>query len=251
MVITDKSGAIEWSNTAFSNLSGYRAEESLGTRPWDVTQRDADVATVASNREMWAAILAGRVWHGEVTSRRRDGTPYLQARTVTPVKHNDSEIAHFIAITEDLTDRRQLERQLQQSQKMETVGQLAGGVAHDFNNLLTVITATADSRPQICRRTIRCARSFARSARRRTGGDAHAPAPGLQPQAGAPAAVLNVNTVVANMERMLSRLIGEDILMEFAPAPDLGSVMVDAGQLEQVIMNLVVNARDAMPEGAR
>jgi PAS domain S-box-containing protein len=250
MVITDRNGVVEWSNTAYSKLSGYCAEESLGMCLWGVAQTDADAATAASDKEMWATVLAGNVWRGEVTSLRRDGSRYLQKRTVTPVKDERDEIAHFIAIKEDLTALRLLQSQLQQAQKMETVGQLAGGVAHDFNNLLTVINTTADLAAADLQegdplreefREIRLAGERAATLTRQL--LAFSRKQVLQP------AVLNVNTVVANMERMLGRLIGENILLEFSPAPDLGSVKVDAGQLEQVVVNLVVNARDAMPDG--
>jgi nitrogen-specific signal transduction histidine kinase/CheY-like chemotaxis protein len=153
-------------------------------------------------------------------------------------------------IARDISERKQLEQQLQQSQKMEAIGRLAGGVAHDFNNLLTVITGYsdllleryADRGPihqeinlikQAGERAVALTRQLLAFSRKQV----------LQLQ------ILNLNTVVIDSARILHRLIGEDIELVTMPDPSLGYVHADPGQLEQVIMNLAVNARDAMPQG--
>lgn len=158
---------------------------------------------------------------------------------------------YLLAMMIDVTERKKLEEQLRQSQKMEAVGQLAGGVAHDFNNLLTVITGYSDllllsieqeKQRQDIEQIKKAARQAASLTRQLL---AFSRKQVLQPQ------VLDLNQVVADMEKMLRRLIGEDIELVTAFEPALGRVKADPGQVEQVLMNLVVNARDAMPGGGQ
>ncbi len=166
---------------------------------------------------------------------------------------DDNDAVQFIGgVGIDITERRQLEDQLRQSQKMEAVGRLAGGVAHDFNNLLTVISGYGD---MIMRGLPpndplhSCIEEVLKAASRATSLTnqllAFSRRQVIQPK------VLDVNRLVANMDRMLRRVIGEHIELETVLTPGLGTVKADAGQLEQVIMNLAVNARDAMPEGGK
>jgi PAS domain S-box-containing protein len=152
----------------------------------------------------------------------------------------------------DVTEHRQLEEQLRQAQKMEAVGRLAGGVAHDFNNLLTVIKAStgflleeldpADPRREDARQVAEAADRAAGLTRQLL---AFSRKQILEPQ------LLDVNAVVANLRPMLARLIGEDVTVEARLTEAAGSIMADVGQLEQVLINLAVNARDAMPDGGR
>ncbi len=158
----------------------------------------------------------------------------------------------LLALVHDLSERRRLEDQLRQSQKMEAVGRLAGGVAHDFNNLLAVITGYCDlllrkMAPEGDERAdieeIRNAADGASSLTRQL--LAFSRRQVVEPR------VLDLNDVVAKMERMLKRITGEDIELATHFAPQLPSIRADAGQMEQVLLNLVVNARDAMPTGGR
>ncbi len=173
--------------------------------------------------------------------------------TIAPVRGERGEVTHFIATKQDVTARKQLEQQFIQAQKMEAVGRLAGGVAHDFNNLLTIINGYAQlltgadlpRRPAIGamfeeilmagERAASLTRQLLAFSRRQV----------MEPR------VLDLNSVLANTEKMLRRLIGEDVELVSTLNPDLGRVKVDPGQIEQVIMNLAVNARDAMPEGGK
>jgi PAS domain S-box-containing protein len=159
---------------------------------------------------------------------------------------------HFVAVFDNVTDRRKLEEQLRQSQKMEAVGRLAGGIAHDFNNLLLVINGYSEilldrigenlalrkeveAILQAGNRAASLTRQLLAFSRRQV----------LQPT------MLDLNGLVSNMEKMLRRLIGEDVELRAVLGPELGIVKADPGQIEQVILNLVVNARDAMPGGGR
>ena len=160
--------------------------------------------------------------------------------------------SHFIAIGLDVTEQRKTEAQLRQAQKMEFVGRLAGGVAHDFNNLLTVINGYgqllkealgADSPLHgYCEEVIKAGERAAGLTRQLL---AFSRRQVLAPQ------VLDLNSVVADLEKMLRRLIGEDIELVTVPQHDLGRVKADRGQIEQVVVNLAVNARDAMPQGGK
>jgi len=169
-----------------------------------------------------------------------------------PIVDEKDEVQFIGGMGIDITERRQLEDQLRQSQKMEAVGRLAGGVAHDFNNLLTVISGYGD---MIMRGLAPddplhgCIEEVLKASSRATSLTnqllAFSRRQVIQPK------ILDLNILVANMDRMLRRVIGEHIELETVLTPGLGSVKADAGQLEQVIMNLAVNARDAMPEGGR
>ena len=161
----------------------------------------------------------------------------------------EGQAAVLVFLT-DITEKKQLEMQFLQAQKMEAVGRLAGGVAHDFNNLLTSILGHSDLMMMRLRSgdpLIEDINEIIKAAKRATGLTrqllAFSRKQLMQPK------VLNLNGIIFDMKKMLQRLIGEDILLETVLSPDLRRVLVDPGQIEQVIMNLVVNARDAMPQG--
>ncbi len=248
IVITDRGGTIQWANPAFTNLTGYTPAEAIGRTPKDLV--NSGVHDQAFYTHLWDTILAGGVWFGEVTNRHKDGSQYLEEMTITPVKDDHGEITHFVALKRDLTSERALQMEFRQAQKMEAVGRLAGGVAHDFNNLLTVILTSCSFIEEELREadpiredihTIREASQSAATLTRQL--LAFSRRQVLQPQ------TLDLNALVGGMEKMLGRLLGEDIIIRFQAASDLGLVIADPGQLEQVVVNLAVNARDAMAQG--
>jgi PAS domain S-box-containing protein len=169
-----------------------------------------------------------------------------------PLRAADGEVQGAICMSLDITDRKQLEEQLRQAQKMEAVGRLAGGIAHDFNNLLMVIQGYADllaERLPMGDALRRNAEQIQMASQRATSLTRQLLAFSRK-QMLAPK-ILNIQSVVTDMEKILRRLIGEDVALEVSAAPNLGLVKADRSQIEQVILNLAVNARDAMPEGGR
>jgi signal transduction histidine kinase/CheY-like chemotaxis protein len=205
---------------------------------------------LAFYQQLWTTILKGEIWHGEIINRRKDGRLYTEEVNITPIREARGEITHFIATKQDVTERKSMEEQLHHAAKMEAVGRLAGGVAHDFNNLLTIIngytellleTPASEIKPSTFLNEIKNAGERAASLTRQL--LAFSRRQVLAPQ------VLDLNDVVSNVEKMLRRLIGEDVELRTVLDPSLGQVQADPGQIEQVIMNLAVNARDAMPSG--
>jgi len=199
---------------------------------------------------MDAAAAGG--WQGEVRGIKADGSEFPVALTTGPVRDESGQPVALVGVVRDLTREKALQVQLIQAEKLVSIGQLAGGVAHDFNNLLTVILGRCDllltrsplEEPvrrgidlisKTGQRAVTLTRQLLAFSRKQV----------LEPR------VLDLNAVVPETAKMLERLIGEHIELVFRPAPDLGRVRVDPGQIEQVLMNLVVNARDAMPEGGR
>jgi two-component system NtrC family sensor kinase len=248
IVITDKNGTIEWVNPAFTALSGYSAEEAIGTNPREVLK--SGMHSQAFFKELWDTLLAGKVWRGEITNRHKDGTLYPEGQTITPVKDASGEITHFIAIKRDLTEQHKLEAQLHHAQKMESIGTLAGGVAHDFNNILTTIIgygtfallkmAPDDPKRHYIQhmldasdRAAHLTKDLLLFSRKQVFNK--------KP--------VELNLVVAKVEKFLRRVIGEDIEFKTIPVNSPLPVLADDYQLEQVLMNLATNARDAMPRG--
>jgi two-component system cell cycle sensor histidine kinase/response regulator CckA len=172
--------------------------------------------------------------------------------TITPVKADQGDISYFIAIKQDVTEQRALERQLRQAQKMEAVGQFAGGVAHDFNNLMGVILGYSelleeqfDSSDPSRKKIEQIHKAATRAASLTTQLLAFSRQQVLQP------VVMDLNATITEMDKILSRLIGEDIEVVTVLEPHLGRVKADPSQIEQILMNLAANARDAMPRGGK
>jgi PAS domain S-box-containing protein len=248
IAITDRDGNFIWANRAFTTLTGYTLEETIGKNPRSLLR--SGIQDEAFYAEMWETLLAGNVWKGDLVNRRKDGTRYTEEQTITPVLDASGAITNFIAIKRDISARRALELQYLQSQKMEGIGRLAGGVAHDLNNLLTVINGTVElSLPNVSNGSelrgdlleIRRAADRAAALTRQL--------LAFSRQQVLKTEIIDVNRVVGDLLKMLTRVIGEDIRIETRFSLGLGNIRGDAGQLEQVVMNLTVNARDAMPGG--
>jgi len=249
IVITDREGKILWVNPAFTKLTGYTAREAIGRNPRVLKSGQHEAAFY---EEMWKMILGGQVWQGEVINRRKDGSCYTEEMTITPILSSAREIQNFVAVKQDITDRKSLEGQLQHAQKMEAVGRLAGGVAHDFNNMLMVITGYGHllrERIEGDERLRGMIDEILKAADRAASLTNHLLAFSRK-QIVIPK-VLDLNIVIADLGAMLHRLIGEDINLNIVPGNDLGRVKADPSQIQQILMNLVVNARDAMPGGGR
>jgi len=373
VVITDADGRIEYVNPAFTWITGYAPEEALGGNPRMLKSGKQEPALY---QELWATIQAGKSWHGELVNRRKDGSLYTQELTIAPVREATGRVTHFVAISQDITERkrveaslrasenryrtlfdrnlagvyrtaldgrvlecndafarifgyasreealrgdanelyptpaireafldllkadggivnhefegrrkdgsvvwllenahlvegaetaaggiiegtllditerRNMEAELRQAQKIEAIGRLAGGVAHDFNNILGVILGYGElveselppgspvrepvaEMMKAAQRAATLTRQLQAFSRKQI----------LQPKR------LDLNDLVANAHTMLGRLIGEDITIVVRPAVDLGTAQADPGQIDQILLNLAVNARDAMPKG--
>jgi two-component system cell cycle sensor histidine kinase/response regulator CckA len=249
VMITNRAGVLEYVNPAFETLTGYASAEVIG-QTLGILKSDQQSGELYE--EMWNTVLSGKVFHGTVMNRKKNGETFVIEKAITPMLNPAGQITHFISTGRDITDQRKLESQLQQSQKMDAIGLLAGGVAHDFNNLLLVISAYAElvldslgaedpSRKKMdeiitaTRRAAELTRQLLAFGRK-------------QMQS---LRVLDLNTVVGQICGMLPRLIREDIQVVFVPGPELVKVKADPAQIEQVVMNLATNARDAMPRGGK
>jgi len=250
ILITDIKGTIQYVNPAFERITGYTREEALGDNPSLLKSGEQGEDFY---RELWEAITAGETWHGRLRNKRKDGSLFTEDATISPVRDPAGNIVSFVAVKRDIGREEELEGQLRQSQKMDAVGRLAGGIAHDFNNMLGVIlghTEMALEQAEVesplyddllqiqvaGKRSADLTRQLLSFARR---------------QAIAPRQV-DLNKAIGSTLSMLKRLIGEDIEIAWLPDPDLASIKMDTSQLDQIIMNLSVNARDAIgPEGGR
>jgi PAS domain S-box-containing protein len=188
----------------------------------------------------------------EVEWKRKDGSPITVRCSGRPVRDETGALGYLEVFAEDITERRVLERQLRMAQKMEAIGRLSGGIAHDFNNLLGVIIGYS----QVMKRSLGPSHSSYEHAEEIEKASQRAVSLTKQllafsRQQVLEPAILSLNVLVSDMEKMLPRLLGEDIKVDLNLDPSLGLVKADQSQLEQVLMNLAVNARDAMPEGGK
>ena len=247
IAILDREGRIEYVNPNYTDSTGYALEEMRGA-VLPLLRGEPDL--VGDSGEIWNVLESGEIWRGEIRRRRKNGEYFWQRLRISPIRGASGRITHYLAIGEDKSETRSLKAQLIQAQKMEAIGQLAGGIAHDFNNLLTVIRGYSsvalekidEQNPAFDELTqIRDAGSKAEELTRQL--LAFSRRQELQPR------VVDLNRLVERMGRMLSRVISENIAFKTDLDQTIGAIRVDPVQMEQVIMNLAMNARDAMPTG--
>jgi two-component system cell cycle sensor histidine kinase/response regulator CckA len=240
---------IVYASPGFLRMTGYMADEVMGRNCRFLQGAATDQVVLARVRE---AVVGAKPCKEEILNYRKDGTSFWNEMSLAPVRDEAGVLTHFVGVQTDVTARRELEEQFRQAQKMEAIGRLAGGVAHDFNNLLTIINGYGelllndlpdnDPARDLIREIVSAGERAAGLTRQLLAFSRKAV---IEPR------TLDLKAVVANIDRMLRRIVGEDIEFTVVADPQVGAVRADLGQIEQVIMNLVVNARDAMPRGGR
>lgn len=248
-VITNADGLIEWVNPAFTRMTGYTAAEAVGQNPRMLRSGRHGAEFY---RQFWEKIRSGEVWSGEISNRRKDGTTYDEHMTVAPVRGNDGVIRHFVAIKDDVTEQKRLERQLTRTQRLESIGMLASGIAHDLNNVLTPILLSVellrakypdvdagkylDTVQTAAQRGAGIVRQVLTFARGMDGGECTE----VQPR-----------YLLKDLVRLIEETFPRNIEIAYDVPREVRAVLGDVTQLHQVLLNLAVNARDAMPEGGR
>ena len=244
--VTDAQGTIQFVNPAFKRMTGYSGEEAVGRNLRILKSGEQDELFY---RNLWETISGGTTWSGRIVNKRKDGALYTEETTISPVRDALGQIVNYVGVGRDITDHLRLAAQFQHAQKMEAVGLLAGGVAHDYNNMLTVILGYAE----LAQRKVDPAQSLYGDleeiikAGKRSTGITRQLLTFARKQTITPV-VLDLNKAVTNMLNMLRRLIGEGIDLVWLPGKELALVKMDPVQVDQMLANLCLNARDAIAD---
>ena len=246
IVITDSNGVIEWINNAFTTLTGYGVLEAVDKKTNLLKSGKHDEEFY---QNLWETVSAGKVWHGEMINRRKDGTLYTEEMTITPIKDSQGGIAHFIAVKQDITARKLLEAQFLRAQRMESVGTLAGGIAHDLNNVLGPILMIAEAlKSQVTdvqgRKWLQVLEASAQH-----GADLVRQVLAFARGVEGKRILLNPVHILNEIQDMIRDTFPKNIDFSYDPRRGVWTVTGDPTQLHQVFTNLCVNARDAMPNG--
>ncbi len=248
VLITDTEGTIQYVNPAFERMSGFSRDNMLGQSVRLLKSGEQDAEFYAG---MWKRLSQGEAWYGRITNRRKDGRLYTADVTISPLRDEQGGVTSYVGLLRDVTREVSLEAQLRHSQKLEAVGQLAGGVAHDLNNTLTVLFAGCDSiRQDVSSEVaVSAALDVMESAMKQAAGITHSLLT-FSRKVPAEKRPVSLCAVVKSAARILERTLPASIQLDVDaschPAP-----WVDASetQLVQALLNLVINARDAMPDG--
>ena len=248
VVITDLNGDIQYVNPAFEKSTGYTREEAIGK---NTSVLKSEKHQDEFYQDMWSTLTAGNIWEGRIINRKKDGTLYTEEASIAPVRGGDGEITNYVAVKRDITQELVRNEQLKQAQKMEAVGQLAGGIAHDFNNILQAIlgfsellmlsldeTATEERESvfeiqNAAKHAAELTRQLLAFSRKEQGSLEQA----------------DLNRIIQNTKSFINSIIGENIKLSIELNPEPLPVRADSRQLERAILNIAINARDAMPNG--
>jgi PAS domain S-box-containing protein len=249
IIITNAQGNIEYVNPKFTQVTGYEYDEVIGQSPRILKSGETPQEEY---KKLWNTITAGGQWRGMLHNVKKNGELFWESATISPIKNMDGEITHFLAVKEDITERLETENQLTHALKVEAAGQLTSGIVHDFNNLLTIITGNLQLLLEsIGRRGNKETREIladAISASLDSGALIQrllvlSRKEKLQTQE------IDINAMITNNVRFLDRMLGQFINVNIDLNDDIKAVMADQNQLESALLNLVVNAQDAMPDG--
>jgi two-component system, cell cycle sensor histidine kinase and response regulator CckA len=248
IVITDTHGVIEYANPAFERSTGYACAEAIGQKPSLIK---SGKHSRAFYDEIWATLGSGKIWQGRITNKRKDGSLYTEEAVISPVKSPAGTITNYVAVKRDITQELVREEQMQQAQKMEAVGQLAGGIAHDFNNILQTIMGfsdllllTLEDPNELARKNVEEIQKAAQHA-----ADLTRQLLAFSRKQHVEFAIINLNDLITNTKGFVTSILGENIVLKMELSPETHPVNADARQLERTILNMALNARDAMPKG--
>jgi two-component system, cell cycle sensor histidine kinase and response regulator CckA len=248
IVITDTADIIVSVNRAFTEVTGYTSDEAIGNNL--TLLLSSGKQDKAFHDAMWKEILTHGSWRGEIWNKRKNGQIYPEWLSITTLTDAHGCATHYIGIFSDISERKHMEEQLRQSQKMEAIGELAGGVAHDFNNILMVIIGYCDMMKMNLEKDApqhldieQISKAANRAAVLTSGLLAFSRKQIMNPKK------TDLNLIISDAGKFLRRIIGEDIRFTTAFKKKTLTVCVDGGQIAQMLMNLATNARDAMQKG--
>ena len=248
VIITDKLGIIQYINPAFSKASGYAKKDAIGS---DIRKIDTSDQPTTFYKQLWKQILSGKAWSGTLVNKKKDGTLYSTHSTISPIFDANHEISAFVAVKRDTSKEDSLEKQLQQSVKLEAIGTLAGGIAHDFNNILSAMIGYAQ-----------IAKGYSGTDQKALNAIDHIISSGdraadlikqiltfsRQEQTPTPFKPLKIQYIIKSVLKMLRSSFPSTIKIHQNIDNHCHSVLADASQIHQVVMNLCTNARQAIGE---
>jgi len=244
IIITDADGVIEYANPFFAQSSGYNSEEIIGQKPSILSSK---LEPADKFRDLWQTILSGKVWQGTIQNRKKDGTLFVEDTVISPIRNDRGRITHFLAIKDDITEQLRLEDNLKKRQKLEAVGQLAGGLAHDFNNLLAIIAGNLELLQRQIKNDEKASKK-AETALKATNRGAKLTKQllGFTRQSATSIETLSVNDIIQEVSPLLEHSLSKSILLKLSLADDAYLADIDAGDFEDCLVNLAVNAKHAI-----
>ncbi len=247
IIITDINGKIQYANPSFEKITGYSIEEAIGKTPRMLKSGQQDELFY---KNLWDTIKAGNIWRGHFINKRKNGEFYEEEAVISSVRDSQGKLTHFVAVKRDVTQEIKMANQLRQSQKMEAIGTLAGGIAHDFNNLLTGVlcyTNIIKLKSKMDDRIFQAADVIEKAAHQ--GAQLTAQLLGFARRGKHQIIPVDIHTAIQDVIKILSRTIPKNIAITQKLQAVAPYIMGDPGQMEQIIINLAVNASDAMPNG--
>jgi PAS domain S-box-containing protein len=246
VIITDLEGKIEYVNPKFTQATGYTSAEALGLNPRVLKSGET---SDKEYKQLWEAITSGNEWRGEFHNKKKNGEFYWEYASISPIKDVSGKITHYLAVKEDITEKKMLEQQFFRTQRLESIGTLAGGIAHDLNNVLAPILLSVEllNRRHSDEATKQLLRSMESSALR--GKDIIKQVLTFARGVEGHHVSIDVRHLVKEMDNIIMETFPKNIKKIINIPKDLLTIVGDATQVHQVLLNLCINARDAMPHG--